>query len=304
MCDINWIRVGKKVRIYNTQWLPAMGESILWMEWMSQGTDELIALARVNRIETTELEDFSVAPFAIKGVHVALFDLNGQVLLVNERRKGFGFPGGKPEAGESAEDCLMREFREETGLELDSIKPLYSEALVTDYFKEVRSYLRVMVVEKLPTCSTPEDIAARSFKLFTKGGYFRSRNLVGKYAPGFLRHLLSIAWPFRHTREWTALPWERVFNLEVRNLEKSLENGSWHRHYFNGGTFVDPNDLNRLFDSLGAVVSSEEDGSDERSADETKPCLDHVAMSSQPAHVMVESGSQEPEERDATSTPR
>lgn len=45
---------------------------------------------------------------------ILLFTPDRQVLAVNEKGKGVGFPGGKVEGRESARDCALRELFEET----------------------------------------------------------------------------------------------------------------------------------------------------------------------------------------------
>ncbi|MBR2468481.1 MAG: NUDIX domain-containing protein [Clostridia bacterium] len=52
-----------------------------------------------------------------------IVECDGQILLV--RKKGqFSFPGGGIEENESFEDCLAREFEEEAGYTVKSIKEL------------------------------------------------------------------------------------------------------------------------------------------------------------------------------------
>jgi 8-oxo-dGTP pyrophosphatase MutT (NUDIX family) len=69
---------------------------------------------------------------------VVIFRTNqdeSEVLLVRHgpkvpRKEGiYGFPGGRPKTGESAEEAAIREFREETGLEIapDNLIPFPGE---------------------------------------------------------------------------------------------------------------------------------------------------------------------------------
>ena len=55
------------------------------------------------------------------GVGVVVLAGDGRVLLAERRAEGgvLAVPGGRMEAGESVEECAVRELREETGLELD-----------------------------------------------------------------------------------------------------------------------------------------------------------------------------------------
>src|SRR5437868_14343196 len=55
-----------------------------------------------------------------------VFDERGRVLLIRRRNdpyKGqYALPGGFIEAGETAEQCALRELREETGIEADNLR--------------------------------------------------------------------------------------------------------------------------------------------------------------------------------------
>ena len=61
-------------------------------------------------------------PFACDGILVE----NGKILLIRRAREpGLGkwaVPGGRIEENETAEECLKREFKEETGLDVEPVK--------------------------------------------------------------------------------------------------------------------------------------------------------------------------------------
>jgi 8-oxo-dGTP pyrophosphatase MutT (NUDIX family) len=57
--------------------------------------------------------DAPALPVSVKAV---CFDRAGRVLLCRNRRDEWELPGGRPEAREAFETCLVREVREETGL--------------------------------------------------------------------------------------------------------------------------------------------------------------------------------------------
>jgi mutator protein MutT len=58
-----------------------------------------------------------------------IFDAEGESVLIGQRtdKQPLGgyweFPGGKCDAGETPEECLIREVREETGIEVEILKP-------------------------------------------------------------------------------------------------------------------------------------------------------------------------------------
>ena len=55
-------------------------------------------------------------PLSVKGV---CLDESGRVLVCRNWRRGWELPGGRPRLGERLSDCLRREVREETGLEVE-----------------------------------------------------------------------------------------------------------------------------------------------------------------------------------------
>src|SRR5215471_7117028 len=68
-------------------------------------------------------------------VYGILFDENKRVLLSDEFIRGdyfTKFPGGGMEFGEGTRDCLHREFKEETGLDVTVGEHIYT----TDYYQQ------------------------------------------------------------------------------------------------------------------------------------------------------------------------
>ncbi len=68
-------------------------------------------------------------------VYGLLINQQNQVLLVHERMPEMEFtkfPGGGLEFGEGTADCLIREFKEETGLDVQVKRHLYT----TDFFQQ------------------------------------------------------------------------------------------------------------------------------------------------------------------------
>ncbi len=67
-------------------------------------------------------------------VYGLLLNEHNQVLLVHERINNFKFskfPGGGLEFGEGIADCLIREFKEETNLDIHGLTHFYT----TDFFQ-------------------------------------------------------------------------------------------------------------------------------------------------------------------------
>jgi ADP-ribose pyrophosphatase YjhB (NUDIX family) len=103
-------------------------------------------------------ETRNVAPMGVRvGVGAVILDGQGRVLLVKHQpsdspRKHFWKgkwigPGGMLEFGESLEEGAMREVREETGLEIDILRPLTpSDRLI---FWKGKKYLQVVYIDFL-----------------------------------------------------------------------------------------------------------------------------------------------------------
>lgn len=81
----------------------------------------------LGNIHKRNLENFK---FRV-GVYGVLFNKDGVLLVRHPKLKSFGLPGGGVEIGENIKTSLIRELKEETGLEIEVGKLM---AVMEDYF--------------------------------------------------------------------------------------------------------------------------------------------------------------------------
>lgn len=101
-----------------------------------------------------------------------LFDKDGKVLL---QRRGdcnkWGFPGGAIELGETPEEAAVREFREETGLDIrvSDLIGIYTdcnqELLNGDKYQSVLIVYRVEMIGGQLKCDNNETLELKYYKL-------------------------------------------------------------------------------------------------------------------------------------------
>ena len=95
-------------------------------------------------------------------VSAALIFRRGSLLITQRHAKAhlgglWEFPGGKLEAGETFEQCLVREIREELGVEI-SVKSLFAE--ITHDYPERSVHLKFFRCELVSGEPQPLDCAA------------------------------------------------------------------------------------------------------------------------------------------------
>jgi ADP-ribose pyrophosphatase YjhB (NUDIX family) len=91
--------------------------------------------------------------FPISTVGALIFNPAREVLMIRTHKWSnlWGIPGGKIKWGETAEDALRREIREETALEISNIQ----FALVQDCIRSKEFYREAHFVLLNYTCDTP-----------------------------------------------------------------------------------------------------------------------------------------------------
>lgn len=100
-----------------------------------------------------------------------ILTVDEKILLVEERINDFSFtkfPGGGLEFGEGIQDCLIREFKEETGIDIEVGKHVYT----TDFFQQSAfrktDQLIAVYYEVLPL-SDPMKIRLDEFEIENEG---------------------------------------------------------------------------------------------------------------------------------------
>ena len=80
-----------------------------------------------------------VMPTHIVAVGGIVEDGNGNILLVKTRNNGWVFPGGQVEVGESLPDALIREIKEESGIDvaISKLIGVYSNSAISKWYDGV-----------------------------------------------------------------------------------------------------------------------------------------------------------------------
>ena len=105
---------------------------------------------------STEINRFTIRVYGL------LFNDKNEVLLVHEKMPELEFtkfPGGGMEFGEGTIECLIREFKEEAGLDVEVVQHLYT----TDFFQQSafrKSDQLIAIYYQLKSTNNPIEITS------------------------------------------------------------------------------------------------------------------------------------------------
>ena len=123
------------------------------------------------------------------GVGVVIYNAQDEILLM--KRKGshgageWSLPGGHLEAGESFEECCIREVKEETNLDIDEVRQL---GFSNDIFKDVNKHYVTLFFRGYVTPVSGELQLMEPDKCFELGWFKRNKFPEPMFLP--LGHLV------------------------------------------------------------------------------------------------------------------
>jgi ADP-ribose pyrophosphatase YjhB (NUDIX family) len=128
-----------------------------------------------------------LSPKFVVGVSGVLRDQQGRILLLRHTYRGntpWGLPGGGLKPGESLEQCLVREFHEETGLHIEVITMLSGAAHPERRLVDMIFSCRFLPAQSLDAFTPNAEVSEARF--------FHLHELPASIPPG-QRHLITIA---------------------------------------------------------------------------------------------------------------
>ncbi|AHV96970.1 NUDIX hydrolase [Paenibacillus sabinae] len=86
-------------------------------------------------------------PFLLVRPSVAILNEKGQILLVKYQDQTWGIPGGLMELGETVEECIRREVKEEINIEIGSVQlfGVYSGEKLYTKLKNGHEYYNIII---------------------------------------------------------------------------------------------------------------------------------------------------------------
>ncbi|MGZ8898723.1 MAG: 16S rRNA (cytidine(1402)-2'-O)-methyltransferase [Limisphaerales bacterium] len=137
----------------------AKGEFVVMVEPPGKSTPASEALVNDATTGDTDLKANGMYDHPIATVGALIYNSAGDVLMLRTHKWSglWGIPGGKPKFGESSEEALRREVKEETNLEIEDIR----FALVQDCIDSTEFYREAHFVLLNYTCIAKGQIDVR-----------------------------------------------------------------------------------------------------------------------------------------------
>jgi 8-oxo-dGTP pyrophosphatase MutT (NUDIX family) len=131
------------------------------------------------------------------GIRAACFDRDGRVFLIRHTYvRGWYFPGGGVEPGETMEESLGRELMEEGGIRLDAPAPLFGMYLNRHVSR--RDHVGLYVSREWTQVAPPKVPNMEIAEV----GFFAPEALPGGTTAGTRRRLAEIAGAMPRSAEW------------------------------------------------------------------------------------------------------
>jgi len=164
---------------------------------------------------------------------------DGKFLMIRTRKGDYKFPGGGPKSGESLEEALIREVREETGFNVERVKKKIGTATERKPDKYVKSAVFEMISHYY-LCDVSENSGAQELDEYEKALDFRphwvSIDDAIENNENFLRSNADInPWVQRLSAEQITILAEKAFGnyCIIRDI-RELNDG-----FFNSGFLID-----------------------------------------------------------------
>lgn len=130
----------------------------------------------ILQIEMNEIERFNIRVYGI------LINDKNEILLAHERMGEFEFtkfPGGGLEFGEGIKECLIREFREEAGIEINDATHFYT----TDFFQQSAFRKNDQIISVYYKVTSTDDLCKIRLDEFELKGKSRIEIIQFKWYP-------------------------------------------------------------------------------------------------------------------------
>ena len=124
----------------------------------------------------------------VTAVHAIVENSIGEILILEHTAKGFGLPGGHVELGETPDNAIIRELKEEVGIYVQMVTPWY--LVITDRFNYDAGILIYLVSMPISQIPVPDEKEVASTIWCTRSEYLNSYT-DRTFTDNVLMHLLK-----------------------------------------------------------------------------------------------------------------